>query len=238
MVGTFTVCADNLKENYPIITCQPMDQGGIPGGRATFYVEATGQNLSYKWFFLDLPNGQFVPKGNGPTLVIDPINTVNYGIYFCAITSETDAGPATVHSRQATLGGTRNAGGSGGAFVPTQYPAALGSGGGICGATVSGVYVRYGFFQPYYIPDPGVAGFKGNLWNVSVTPAVEEPNANYVLQYIRVGGASGCAVRDGTFDYKSPATPGLQHRWIVQFITAPTVGTKYELRGNWTTTFP
>src|ERR1051325_11677211 len=237
VVGTFTVCADNLKENYPIITCQPLDQGGFPGGRATFYVEATGRNLSYTWFFLDPANRQFVAKGNGPTLVIDPVNTANYGIYFCAITSETDSGPATVHSRQASLGGPPTAG-SGGAFVPTSYPAATGTSGGICGATVSGVYVRYGYYAPYYIPDPGVAGWKGNLWNVSVTPAVEVANTDYVLQYIRIGGASGCAVRDGTFDYKSPATPGLQHRWIVQFITAPAVGTVYELRGNWTTTYP
>ncbi len=61
----------------PIITTHPKSQVANPGDRISFNVVATGEALAYQWRF----DGQSIPGGTGPTLVLARVRASHAGPY-------------------------------------------------------------------------------------------------------------------------------------------------------------
>jgi hypothetical protein len=236
--GYASACKDNVDAGLPIIRCQPLDVSVQPGTKASFYVEATGNNLTYQWHFLGNGATDYVPIPNAtqPLLVKDPVGAADYGLYSCTIRSESDAtGIKVTETREAGLG--RRSGGSGGPFTPMQFPSASGGVSSICGQTVSGKWV---LFPDTQIPPTGKTGFQGSIWNVTAEPDVQISNNDYVLQWWVTGANTGCCSKvippTPPNEVKCNVTAGLVYRFIAHFKVgkAPPNGTMIELRGLWT----
>jgi len=236
--GYSSACKENLNAGIPIIICQPLDATAQPGTKASFYVEATGHNLTYQWHFLG--NGaadyEAIPNATQPLLVKDPVGTADYGLYYCTVRSESDAtGIKVTQTRDAGLGGSP--GGSGGPFTPMQFTSASGGVSSICGQTVSGKWV---LFPETRIPPTGATGFQGSIWNVTANPDVQISNDDYVLQWWVTGANTACCSKftppPPPNEVKCNVTAGLVYRFIAHFKVgkAPPNGTTIELRGLWT----
>lgn len=96
--GTYTVLVSNLAgivasapatlavQSPPVIVQQPVSRAVLPGGTATFTVQAVGDApLAYQWFI----NGSTpVPGATAPELVINNAQTANNGSYSVRITNQ------------------------------------------------------------------------------------------------------------------------------------------------------
>jgi hypothetical protein len=93
--GNGTVVADiGAVELIPniIVSIPPTNQTATSGTDATFSVTATGNNLSYQWFF----NGNVITGANSSTLDIANINRASAGSYFVVISNSTFAVTSSV----------------------------------------------------------------------------------------------------------------------------------------------
>lgn len=228
------ICPDNVKHGLPLITCQPVDTAASPGTTAMLYTEALGENLEYQWFRWDVPSQKWVARTGAvsPTLTISPVSIADYGLYYCQITANNlNQGPVISRTREAALGGVATPGGPGGTFVPVSYPTYSGGSSSICGATVSGSYIR--FYPPTQTPDSGKTGWAGGVYKKST--GVQVPNNQFKLQWFVTSASTGCcaASTDG-LTVTCPVTYGLTYRFICHFIVPPATGEVYELRGTWT----
>jgi parallel beta-helix repeat protein len=70
-------------ELLPEIIAQPLDRTVAEGANVTFTVGATGQNLTYQWFY----NFEEIPGAASPTLVITNADFSHVGFYFVVVSS-------------------------------------------------------------------------------------------------------------------------------------------------------
>ena len=85
----------------PVITKQPAAQSALPGGKAVFTVEATGENLKYQWYggtdASPTPVG-----GNDKTLTLTNLTLNNDGTdFWCVVSNE--AGSVTSNKAKLTV---------------------------------------------------------------------------------------------------------------------------------------
>ncbi|HEC42189.1 MAG TPA: hypothetical protein ENI20_05100 [Bacteroides sp.] len=69
-----------VNENILILT-QPISAIVCPGNNVSYYVNASGTNLSYQW----QKNGTDIPSETNQTLVIDSVLAADAGVYRCVI---------------------------------------------------------------------------------------------------------------------------------------------------------
>ena len=107
--GSVTSNAATLHVGTPLtITAQPQDYTGSAGTQATFTVEATGENLTYQWYY-KAPDGNWAKTaftGNKTATLTVAVTAARNGYqYRCVITD----GVSTVTSNAATLNVLSNA---------------------------------------------------------------------------------------------------------------------------------
>jgi hypothetical protein len=234
-------CAENKKAHMPFITCQPMDiivqlpAPGDPPKTAAFSVKATGKNLTYLWYAKKRKSPEFeaVNGATGPQLTINGVQDTDFGLYFCAVGSEADDGSVSiVTSRYAGLGGVPA--GSGGVFIPCDWPVMAGTGGNICipPQPVSGYTDR---FPTNEVPSTGQTALKCQIINKSATPNVAIDNTDYYLQWFVTSMNNGCMTNlPGTTTWVAyTVTPGLTYHLTAFFKIGhvPAAGTVLELQG-------
>ncbi|MEL6496922.1 MAG: NF038122 family metalloprotease [Planctomycetota bacterium] len=72
-----------------IVTQQPVNQTVCEGETAVFTVGATGENLSFQWFFGDGLSFTPVAGGTSPTLTLNNLTTADtFNFYFCEVTGD------------------------------------------------------------------------------------------------------------------------------------------------------
>ena len=108
-VNTVTSNAATLHVvNTVAITAQPQDYTGSAGTKATFTVKATGENLTYQWYY-KAPDGEWAKSaftGNKTATLTVAVTAARNGYqYRCVITD----GVSTVTSNAATLNVLSNA---------------------------------------------------------------------------------------------------------------------------------
>ena len=95
-VATSSVATITVAANPPMIWSGPEDQTVYVGGNASFYVNASGGALSYRWYL----NNSLIPNtSNGWFLSFINVKQTNAGSYFCVVSNYEGA----VTSRVATL---------------------------------------------------------------------------------------------------------------------------------------
>lgn len=235
----FKACASNVKNGYPVITCQPEDQGVKEGEPAVFSVEAEGQSLYYQWF-------RILPGNPEP----EPINNANSsefkipavahgrddGLYFCAVTDP--AGNVT-HTRQAGLGGRGPGAGSG--FVPVQFTSSSGAMTTVCNPpnNCTAKWVRFPGTQ---LMPTTATSFTGNILITNVAQSRWDifPRSKYYLQwfYSSANGENDCfdpVANSQTEQVGATLVSGREYRFTLFFTpgNAPANGTVFKLQGDW-----
>ena len=239
--GGFSPCAENVKQNLPFITCQPLDQEVDAGKKARFYVKAKGKDLKYQWFYIGGgvsadPNP--IPGATKPLYEIPSVVPLDhYGLYFCAVYRGDLDGHKVTHSRQASLGGRAN-GGPGGTFAAVQNPVQTSGQSTVCGNSVGSKWTRFPGTQTPVSPD---AGFRGNLWKVVSGTEVLILRSTYYLQWLNSDDTSQqdcCTDITGstTEEVQCTLIPGNPYSFTAFFKAgqAPPSGTTIILKGTWT----
>ena len=239
--GAFA-CPENLKQDLPVITCQPMDVIADIGKQATFYVNAGGKNLKYQWYYIGgglSADPVDIPGATKSTYTIPSVAPLqHYGLYFCAVYK---GNGRVTHSRQATLGG-KGSTGAGGTFASLQNPVTASGSGSLCGP----VGAKWVTFSPARIPEAGDIAFLGNLFKVVGGNEVLIYRSTYYLQWLN---SNDPAQKDCCDDYSDQqglervytcVTPGTPYLFTAFFKSgqAPPLGTTIILRGTWLTQCP
>jgi hypothetical protein len=240
--GAFA-CPENLKQDFPVITCQPMDVRADINQKATFYVNADGKNLSYQWHYIGgglSADPVAIPGANKATYTIPSVVPLQqYGLYFCAVYKGSSPHRVT-QSRMATLGGKGSIG-AGGTFASVQN-AVQGSGSSsVCGHAVGAKWVGFSPAQAPLSPD---FVFQGTL--TKIVSGVELPisRSTYYLQWLNSNdSAQKDCCNDVTTDFDNVyacLTPGTPYLFTAFFKSgqAPPLGTTVILKGTWASICP
>lgn len=238
----FTACCDNVDQEVPILTCQPLDVSVRAGGRAVFYTEAQGKNLRYQWYFIgggESAEPQELASANQPVLEIPSVGPTHYGLYSCAVEGEPPRRGIT-HSRLASLGGPIIGGGSG-TFATMQNPVQGGGSTTVCNPprTVSTKKVAFGSQTPNAPPaTPPDNGFRGNVSKVVGGNTTLISSGDYYLQFYYTSTQNVCCdpvAGSTTQEVQCGLMPGYPYTITVFFKQnkAPPTGTTVILNGTW-----
>jgi hypothetical protein len=207
-VAAIAVCALTVKaadgsdqSEFPTITAQPTDQGTWVGTSATFAVQATNGDISYKW----RRNGKPIDGQTNSVLELDNVGVTDVGQYSCDVAK--DGGDA-VPTRSASLSVMAASDLPGGGPI-TVFGAPVVSNGGITN-TCPGPYAGYVNFTKTvaqgwgWVPSTNTTIHTATDWNRSDTKVL------YGGKY----SDTGCAQTSVTVP---DPTPSPKYRFTIYF---------------------